>query len=70
MPTSLFRKLKITSNDFSLEPEITCKILKQNIKIYETPISYTGRDFSEGKKISWKDGFGALWIIVKLRFTD
>jgi glycosyltransferase involved in cell wall biosynthesis len=70
IPTKLLRELQIESNDFSLEPEITCKILKRNIKIYETPISYTGRDFSEGKKISWKDGFGAMWVILKLRFLD
>jgi glycosyltransferase involved in cell wall biosynthesis len=68
IPTKLWKELNIESNDFGIEPEITCKILKKGIRIFETPISYVGRDFSEGKKITWKDGFGALWIIVKLRF--
>lgn len=67
IPTKLWRELSIQCNDFCIEPEVTCKILKKGIRIYETPISYMGRDFAEGKKITWKHGFGALWTIIRLR---
>lgn len=62
--------LVIKSDRFNFEPEITAKILKKGIRIYEVPISYTGREFDEGKKITWRDGFVALWALVKFRFTD
>lgn len=62
--------IKIQSNRFNFEPEITAKILKKKIRIYEIPISYSGREYSEGKKITWRDGFSALWAIVKYRFID
>jgi len=62
--------ITIRSARFNFEPEITAKILKQGIRIYETPISYTGREYSDGKKITWRDGFSALWTIVKYRFTN
>ena len=68
MPTKLMKDLNLQENDFGIEPEITCKILKRNYFIYETPISYTGRTFEEGKKITWKDGIKALWLIFKYRF--
>lgn len=68
LPTSLFRSLNLTSNDFRIEPEITCKLLKRGIKIMEVPISYVGRTYAEGKKITWKDGVGALLIILLIRF--
>jgi glycosyltransferase involved in cell wall biosynthesis len=68
IPTKLFRSLNLTSNDFRIEPEITCKLLKRGIKIMEVPISYVGRTYAEGKKITWKDGFGALKVIFALRF--
>lgn len=67
LPTKLFQELNLKANKFDLEPEITCKVLRKGINIYEVPISYVGRDFSEGKKITWKDGFEALWMIFKLR---
>jgi len=60
----------IKSDRFNFEPEITSKILKKGIRIYEVPISYTGREFEEGKKITWRDGLVALWCLVKFRFTD
>lgn len=60
----------IKSDRFNFEPEITAKILKKGIRIYEVPISYTGREFEEGKKITWRDGLVALWCLVKFRFTD
>jgi hypothetical protein len=60
--------LTIESNRFEFEPEITAKILRRGYRIYEVPISYTGREVHEGKKITWKDGFGALWALVRYRF--
>lgn len=67
LPTKLFRDLDIQSNKFDMEPEITCKLLKRGVKIFEVPITYVGRDFSEGKKISWRDGIDALRVIFGLR---
>ncbi|MBT4124479.1 MAG: glycosyltransferase family 2 protein [Candidatus Pacebacteria bacterium] len=67
LPTKLFRELDIRSNKFDMEPEITCKLLKRGINIFEVPITYVGRDFSEGKKISWRDGLDALRVIFGLR---
>jgi glycosyltransferase involved in cell wall biosynthesis len=72
----MFRKdviagINIKSNDFSVEPELTAKILKdKSLRIYEIPISYYGRSYAEGKKISWKHGFGALWAILKYRVVN
>lgn len=60
----------IRSDRFNFEPEITAKILKKGIRIYEVPISYAGREFEEGKKITWRDGLVALWCLFKFRFTD
>ncbi len=60
--------LKLTSDRFQIEPEITAKILRRGVRIYEVPISYSGREFEEGKKITWRDGFSALWTLVKYRF--
>jgi glycosyltransferase involved in cell wall biosynthesis len=62
--------LTIRSDRFNFEPEITAKVLKKGIRIYEVPISYTGREFHEGKKITWRDGVVALWCLVKFRFVD
>lgn len=62
--------ITLTCDRFGFEPEITSKIAKKNFRIYEVPISYSGRDYSEGKKITWKDGVAALWFIVKFRFRD
>ncbi len=61
--------LTIVSNRFDFEPEITAKILRRGHRIYEVPISYAGREPDEGKKITWRDGFGALKALVKFRFT-
>ena len=72
----MFRKeviagIIIRSNGFAVEPELTAKVLKdKRLRIYEMPISYYGRSFAEGKKISWQHGLGALWALVKYRFTD
>lgn len=70
MPLALVRSLNLKAKRFEFEPEVTAKILKHGIRIWEVPISYAGREYHEGKKISWKDGLPALWMLVKLRFTD
>ena len=62
--------LPLKENRFGFEVEITAKIARRKLKIYEVPISYYGRDYSEGKKIGWKDGFSALRCIVKYAFAD
>ena len=61
--------LRVVSNRFDFEPEITAKILRRGHRIYEVPISYAGREHDEGKKITWRDGFGALRALIKFRFT-
>lgn len=61
----IFKALKLTSNRFGIEPEITAKIAKMRLRIFEVPISYNGRDYSEGKKIGWKDGVSAIYCITK-----
>jgi glycosyltransferase involved in cell wall biosynthesis len=66
----VLKGLKLESDRFGIEPEITAKLFKRGARVYEVPITYEGRDYSEGKKISWRDGFPALWTLVKYRFTD
>ena len=72
----MFRKnvietIRIRSDGFSVEPELTAKICKnKQWRVYELPISYYGRSYAEGKKISWKHGVSALWALLKYRFTD
>src|SRR6185295_6346534 len=62
--------IQLKSDRFGFEPEITAKVAKGNWRIYEVPISYAGRTYEEGKKITWKDGVQALWCIIRFRFTD
>jgi len=66
----VMRGITIRENRFGFEPEITAKVARGRWRIYEVPISYYGRDYSEGKKITWKDGFRALWCVVKYRFAS
>ena len=71
----VFRKtvlsgITVRSKRFDMEPEITAKVLKKGYQIYEVPISYFGRRFSEGKKLTWRDGIVAFWTLIKYRFTD
>jgi glycosyltransferase involved in cell wall biosynthesis len=66
----VIKNVQIKSNRFDFEPEITAKILRRKYKLYEMPISYYGRDFNEGKKITWRDGFAAIWALIKYRFID
>ena len=61
----ILQKIVIEENRFGFEPEITAKVAKLNCAIYEVGISYYGRTYAEGKKISWRDGFRALWAIIK-----
>jgi glycosyltransferase involved in cell wall biosynthesis len=62
-------KLNLKSPRWGFDPEITAQILKRGYRIYEVPISYTGREFEEGKKVSWRDGFVVLWTLFKNRLT-
>jgi glycosyltransferase involved in cell wall biosynthesis len=71
MRTEVLRSFTLQSDGFGIEPELTAKIFKRHYRVYEVPITYDGRGFEEGKKISWwRDGFIALWVLVKFRFTD
>ncbi len=62
--------LTLKCNRFGFEPEFTSKVAKRKFRIYEVPISYSGRDYTEGKKIGWKDGFAAMWYIIRFRLFD
>jgi glycosyltransferase involved in cell wall biosynthesis len=64
----IIQKIKIQENRFGFEPEITAKVAKLKVRIYEVAISYYGRTYAEGKKIGWRDGFHALWCIFKYNF--
>ena len=64
------RALKLKSNRWGFDPEITAKILKRGNRIYEVPIAYNGREFWEGKKISWKDGFTVMGSLIRYRFLN
>lgn len=68
--TEFIKGIQIKSNRFDFEPEITAKVLKRGARLYELPISYYGREYDEGKKITWKDGFHAILALIKFRFTD
>ncbi len=68
--TDLLKSIPLQSNDFRLEPELTIKLAKRQAKIFEVPISYAGRTYQEGKKINWRDGFKALWAIVRFALSD
>jgi hypothetical protein len=66
----VLKKLRLTSDRFGLEPEITARLAQWGARIYEVPISYHGRTYAEGKNIGWRDGVEALWLIFKFRFLD
>jgi glycosyltransferase involved in cell wall biosynthesis len=68
--TPLLKSIPIESNDFRIEPELTIKLAKRQARIFEVPISYSGRTYDEGKKIKWWDGVGALFAIVKFTLSD
>jgi hypothetical protein len=69
IPTKLLKSLQLESDRFGFEPEVTAKILNRGIRIFEVPISYAGREFSEGKKITWRDGVEAIYLLWKYRLA-
>jgi glycosyltransferase involved in cell wall biosynthesis len=66
----ILKSVRIRCNRFDFEPEITAKVLKKGYRIYEVPIYYAGRDYADGKKITWRDGFAAMWALIRFRFSD
>ena len=70
MRTEVLRSMTLRSDGFGIEPELTAKIFKRHYRVYEVPITYDGRGYEEGKKITWRDGFVALWVLIKYRFTE
>jgi len=64
------KDMRLTAERFGIEPELTAKLARRHYRFYETDINYSGRDYSEGKKINWKDGLAALWFIFRYRFFD
>jgi glycosyltransferase involved in cell wall biosynthesis len=70
MRVDVLRSFSLDSNGFGIEPELTAKIFKRGYRVYEVPITYDGRGYEEGKKITWRDGVVALWVLVKYRFTE
>jgi glycosyltransferase involved in cell wall biosynthesis len=66
--TDLMRSLPMTSDRFGFEPELTARLAQSRARIYEVPISYSGRTYAEGKKIQWTDGVAALWHIIRFNF--
>lgn len=70
MRVEVLRSFALDSNGFGIEPELTAKIFKRGYRVYEVPITYDGRGYDEGKKITWRDGVVALWVLVKYRFTE
>lgn len=70
MRTEVLRSFKLRSNGFGIEPELTAKIFKRHYRVYEVPITYDGRGYEEGKKITWRDGVVALWVLVRYRFSE
>jgi glycosyltransferase involved in cell wall biosynthesis len=70
MTVGVLRSITLHSNGFGIEPEITAKVFKRGYRVYEIPITYDGRGYKEGKKITWRDGFVALWVLLKYRFTE
>ncbi len=69
MRSEIIRSLDLRENRFGIEPEITAKVCKRKLRIYELPISYYGRSYDEGKKITWRDGFRAVWVLLRVRLV-
>jgi glycosyltransferase involved in cell wall biosynthesis len=70
MRTDVLRSMTLRSERFGIEPELTAKIFKRGYRVYEVPITYDGRGYEEGKKITWRDGVVAVWTLLKYRFTE
>ena len=64
----VLRSLDLRQDGFGIEPEITAEVCKRHLRVYELPISYYGRTYAEGKKITWRDGFKAIWVLLAVRF--
>ena len=65
--SEVLRSLDLRQSDFAIEPEITAKVCLRNLRVYELPISYYGRTYEEGKNITWRDGFKAVWVLFATR---
>jgi hypothetical protein len=65
----ILKSLPLTESSFGIEPEITGWICRRHLRIYEVPISYYGRTYAEGKNITWRDGFRAVWVLFRVRLT-
>jgi len=70
MRTEVLRSFSLDSKGFGIEPELTAKIFKRGYRVYEIPITYAGRGYDEGKKITWRAGFEALWVLLRYRFSE
>jgi glycosyltransferase involved in cell wall biosynthesis len=70
MRADVLRSMSLESDGFGIEPELTAKIFKRGYRVYEVPITYDGRGYNEGKKITWRDGVVALWVLMKFRVTE
>ena len=68
--TNVLRRLRLKSDRFGIEPELTVKVAKLGCRVYEVPIAYHGRTYAEGKKITWRDGIAALYYIIRFRLFD
>ena len=66
----VIKKIEIKSRRFGFEPEVTVKVAKMGCRVYEVPISYHGRTYAEGKKITWKDGIKAIYALIRFRLMD
>ena len=66
----VLKSLKLREDSFGIEPEITAKVCKRHLRVYELPIAYYGRSYAEGKKITWRDGFRAIWVLLRVRVAD
>ncbi|HEY6362434.1 MAG TPA: glycosyltransferase family 2 protein [Vicinamibacterales bacterium] len=70
MRIDVLRSMTLQSDGFGIEPELTAKIFKRGFRVYEVPITYDGRGYEEGKKIGWRDGLVALWVLLRYRFSE
>ncbi|MBE3072028.1 MAG: glycosyltransferase family 2 protein [Acidobacteria bacterium] len=70
MRAEVLRSFTLRSNGFGIEPEMTAKIFKRGYRVYEIPITYDGRGYEQGKKVTWRDGLVALWVLIRYRFAE
>jgi glycosyltransferase involved in cell wall biosynthesis len=70
MRTEVLHSFTLHSEGFGIEPELTAKIFKRGYRVYEIPITYDGRGYEQGKKITWRDGIVALWVLIRYRFAE